>query len=62
MKRPRFEEGIEGVLDLAESISLKDTLAAAELDSSAHDKATSATTEAVVQSVQELVVGAALNV
>lgn len=62
MKRPRFEEGIEGVLDLAESISLKDTLAAAELDSSAHDKATAATTEAVVQSVQELVVGAALNV
>ena len=62
MKRPRFEEGIEGVLDLADSISLKDTLAAADLDSSAHDKATSATKEAVVQSVEELVVGAALHV
>lgn len=62
MKGPRFEEGLEGVLDLADSISLTDTLAAADLESSAHDKATSATKEAVVQSVQELVAGAALNV
>ena len=59
MQRPRFEEGLEGVLALADSISLKDTLAAADLDSSAHDKANPTTKEAVVQSVEELVAGAA---
>ena len=62
MKRPRFEEGLEGVLDLADSVSLKDTLAAADLDAGAHDKADSATKEVVIQSVEELVVGAASNV
>ena len=51
--------GLEGVLALADSISLKDRLAAADLDSSAHDKATPTTKEAVVQSVEELVAEAA---
>lgn len=59
MRRPRFEEGLEGVLALADSISLKDTLAAADLDSSGHDKAIPTTKEAVVQSVEGLVAEAA---
>ena len=62
MKRPRFEEDLEGVLDLADSISLKDTLTAADLDVNAHGKATSATKEAVAQSVEESVAEATLNV
>lgn len=59
LKRPRFEEGLEGVLDLANSISLTDTLAAANLDSGAHSKGPTLTTEAMVQSVEGLVADAA---
>ena len=59
LKRPRFEEGLEGVLNLANSISLTDTLAAADLDSSAHSRSTTLTKEAVVQSVGGLVADAA---
>ncbi|DBA79451.1 TPA: hypothetical protein ACH3X2_007723 [Trebouxia sp. C0005] len=32
LKKPRFEDGLEGVLHLANSVSLKDTLQAADLD------------------------------
>ncbi|KAL0044911.1 hypothetical protein WJX82_001842 [Trebouxia sp. C0006] len=34
LKKPRFEDGLEGVLHLANSVSLKDTLKAADLDAS----------------------------
>ena len=36
LKRPRFEEGLEGVLDLANSISLNDLLQAADIDTGLH--------------------------
>lgn len=59
MKRPRFEEGLEGVLNLASSISLTDTLAAADLASDALGRGRSLTTTAMVSSVEDLVAGAA---
>jgi len=34
LKKPRFEDGLEGVLHLANSVSLTDTLKAADLDDS----------------------------
>ena len=34
LKKPRFEDGLEGVLHLANSVSLTDTLQAADLDAS----------------------------
>jgi len=34
LKKPRFEDGLEGVLHLANSVSLTDTLKAADLDAS----------------------------
>ena len=58
LKRPRFEEGLEGVLNLASSISLKDTLAAADLAANASNRSMT-TTAAVVSSVEDVVVGVA---
>lgn len=58
MKRPRFEEGLEGVLDLASSISLEDTLAAADLAANASGRSLN-TTAAVVSSVEDLITDAA---
>ncbi|KAL3158681.1 hypothetical protein ABBQ32_011423 [Trebouxia sp. C0010 RCD-2024] len=58
LKRPRFEEGLEGVLDLASSISLEDTLAAADLAANASGRSLN-TTAAVVSSVEDLITDAA---
>ena len=58
LARPRFEEGLEGVLDLANSISLNDLLQAADIDVSPQNDASLAK-EAVVQSVEGIMADAA---
>lgn len=57
LKRPRFDDGLEGVLELCNSISLTDILQAADLETSAQES-NSLTAEAAMQSVQDVVIGA----
>ena len=58
LARPRFEEGLEGVLELANSISLNDLLQAADIDA-VPQRDTSLAKEAVVQSVEGMIADAA---
>ena len=58
MKQPRFEEGLQGVLELASSISLTDILQAADLDIS-EEQDTISRAEAAVQNAGSLVADAA---
>ena len=57
LKQPRFEEGLEGVLALANSVSLTDILQAADLD--VVDQQPPNAAEATVQGVGSLVSEAA---
>ena len=58
LKQPRFEEGLEGMLELANSISLNQLLQAADLDISA-DKQAASQAEAAMQAAGTLVIDAA---
>lgn len=54
LKQPRFEEGLEGVLELASSISFSAVLQAADLDVAAKDDA-STKAGAALQAVERVV-------
>ena len=56
LRQPRFEEGLEGVLDLAHSLNLTEILRAADLDIMAEGQGMS-TAESGLQVAQSLATG-----
>lgn len=56
LRQPRFEEGLEGVLDLASSLNLTEILRAADLDIQAEGDGI-CTAESGLQATQGLVTG-----
>ena len=58
LKQPRFEEGLEGVLELASSISFSAVLQAADLDVAAREDASSKA-GAALQAVEHVVTDSA---